>query len=171
MIGLDLLQEVGTLIFANLMFHIDSKNICHKLGYNGFKRWHRFATRNDAEILKKIECHIVEYFDELPVFTNSYIKAVPKTLQEHLVSWYNREFAKFLRLNEIKGLLQTNKLFVEAELVQCIIEDVLCEVKKIKRIQLDFSNVAYNAHHISIVDKNIHRKYKKKEKKQGYEIE
>lgn len=171
MIGLELLNEVGSLILSNLMFHSDSKNSCHKLGYNGFKRWHRYASREDFEVVGKVEAHIVEYFDVKPVFTSTYIETMPTSLAEHLNAWYEREFSKFLRLNDIKSILETNRMYVEAELVQCIIVMVLYEVKKIKRVIKDMENVSYNPHHISIVDMKLHCKYKKKERdKQGKNI-
>ena len=138
--------------------------ICHSLGYNGFKRWHRRRT-------KMFKCWAIQLANDL--FDNYRAKAIVPTtnasysimsLKEHLAEW-----DKFLEISLI-SLTEKNKDFFDSTgTMSCVLKKAIHQLQKdrekVRRWFTRFSETNWSAHDVHVVDYFIHEHERKQEKK------
>ena len=163
-----LYESIGKVLSMNCKLNEQSMVICHSIGYNGFKRWHRYRTRqfNDMKL-----CLANELFDKFRItyeFKDYEVKYSPKSLQEHLGLW-----EKFT-LDSIKELgLLNQEYFKETGSESKIICTALCKLmkdyEKLGRYISRFNESDWLVIDMHSVDDHLHCKYKEKEECHGHE--
>lgn len=163
----EILEKIDEIMLSHLMLNDDAMRICHVLGYNGFKRMHRWNQRKFNELHIAIENHAT---DKFRMVLGTDVKALPYkpvNLKDHFVKWD----AKLKE--DIAMLGHLNNAYREMTGVSCkIVKKAICKMAKnhektgrwIKR--LDESG--FNAHDAHSLDDYVHKCYKAKELKAGY---
>lgn len=137
------------------------------LGYNGFKRWHRYRSRQFFEF--KI-CLANELFDKFKIKANfkSYeINYDPVSVEEHLKSWEK------VLLTGIQELGTANKKYFEltgarSEIIKCAMSKLVRDYEKVNRLIMRFTESDWLTLDMHIVDDKLHCKYKEKEEKYDF---
>lgn len=137
------------------------------LGYNGFKRWHRYRSRQFFEM--KI-CLANELFDKFRIvadFKDYEVNYSPTSIEEHLKSWEK------VILEAIEELGSINKDYFEVTGISCkIAECAMCKMirdyEKIGRLIKRFTESDWLTLDMHVVDDKLHCKYKEKEEKHGF---
>ena len=137
------------------------------MGYNGFKRWHRYRSRQFFEM--KI-CMMNELYDKFriePTFKDYEITYSPSSMEEHLKSW---DKALLDSIQELGTLSQ--KYYELTGMSCCVIKKALCKMmrdyEKVGRLLKRFNESDWLTLDIHIVDDKLHEKYKMKEDKYGF---
>lgn len=132
------------------------------MNYNGFKRWHRYRSRQlfDMDVLLSNE--LFDRFRIKADFKDYELTYNPSSLEEHLKSW-----EKAL-LDGIQTLGEQGKAFYELTGMKCGIVDramrkLSHDYEKTGRYIRRFSESDWLALDMHIVDDRLHDKFKKKE--------
>lgn len=163
-----LYESIGKVFSIHCKLNEQSMVICHSIGYNGFKRWHRYRTRQLHDL--KL-CLANELFDKFRIpyeFKDYEVKYAPKSLQEHLETWQKAV------LDGIQELGTLNKQYLtETGCESKIICDALCfmmkDYEKLGRYIARFTESDWLVIDMHMVDDTIHCKFKQKEIEYGYE--
>ena len=136
--------------------------ICHSMGYNGLKRWHRRRS-------KIAHCYAIDLANEL--FDNHRKQAnvafmpnlyTSTSLKEHLAQWDG------CLETAITSLGRLSKQFLEKTgFMNACFEKAACKLlkdrEKVRRWFNRFEETNWSAHDIHYVDVMLHEKEKKKE--------
>lgn len=137
------------------------------MGYNGFKRWHRYRSRQFFELKLCLANELYDKFRISPNFKDYELTYSPANVEEHLKSW-----DKAL-LDAIQELGTLNKEYYELAGVNCcIIEKAMCKMmrdyEKVGRLLKRFTESDWLTLDMHIVDNKLHKKYKAKEVEHGF---
>jgi hypothetical protein len=137
------------------------------MGYNGFKRWHRYRSRQFFEMKLCLANELFDKFRINPTFKEYELTYSPTSMEDHLKSWNEAIF------NGIKELGTLNKEYYELTgMNNCIIEKILCKMvrdyEKIGRYLKRFSESDWLTLDMHTVDDKLHEKFKQKEMKYGF---
>lgn len=162
-----LYESIGKVLSIHCKLNEISMVVCQSIGYNGFKRWHRYRSRQFHEW--KL-CLANELFDKFRIaydFKHYEVNYSPKSLQEHLSTWQTSI------LDAIQELGTLNKeYFNETGSESKIICDVLCclmkDYEKLGRYISRFNESDWLVIDMHYMDDKIHEKFKEKEIKNGY---
>lgn len=136
----------------------------HMLGFQGLKRWHRIQSSNDRRNRINIQHDVIDIFG-----TNieAKIKNINKSinnLKEYYEDYLEWEIFVYEELNEISNELVENGYNEEASNILKDLKGVKKEIEKIRRHILDAETVGYDMSYLKIMDKELHKKMKYKEK-------
>lgn len=139
----------------------------HVMGYNGFKRWHRYRSREFFEMKLCLANELYDKFRISPNFKDYEITYSPINVEEHLKSW-----DKAL-LDGIQELGTLNKRYYELTGVNsCALEKTMCwlmrDYEKVGRLLKRFTESDWLTLDMHTVDDRLHEKYKEKEEKHGF---
>ena len=137
------------------------------LGYNGFKRWHRYRSREFNELRFCLENELYDKFRIVPTFKEYEVDYSPKDMEEHLKSW-DKEL-----LDSIRNLGELNQRYYEliginCKIIEKAIHKIIRDYEKVGRLIKRFTESDWLTLDMHIVDDKIHCKYKGKEEKHGY---
>ncbi len=141
--------------------------VLHSKGYNGFKRWHRYRSREFREFVICLDNELFDKFHKTVKHEPVSISYAPANMNSHLVNWKEK------LATAIHDLGECNKeYFALTGTTNCIVEDAIHiltrDYEKACRYYERFSEGDWLAHDMHVVDDIIHYKYKKKEEEHGY---
>lgn len=155
-------MNVDKIILSHLMINDTAMQYCQALGYNGFKRYHRYEAKYLMCKHQELE---TSYFDRYRKILVSDIDAPiysPVDLKEHLSSWKNLLETDIQQLSELN-----QEHFDIVGMTNCIIEEIICDfIKKLEKVNRwisRFDESMWNSIDCRIVDDYLHLKMKKKE--------
>jgi hypothetical protein len=155
-------KNVDNIILTHLMINDDAMKITQSLGYNGFKRLHRYETKY---LLCKHQELENSYFDKYQKVLNANVSNPiynPISLKDHLEKWRDLLTRHIQELGELN-----QEHFDVIGITNCIIEDTICcfmkKLEKVNRWIMRFNESDWNSVEIHYVDDCLHKKMKKKE--------
>ena len=139
---------------------------CQSLGYNGFKRWHRYRSCCFFDLDTELANELFDKFRIKADFKDYELSYNPENLEMHLKSW-----EKAL-LDGIQELGTVAKSFYEQTVTRsCVIEKAMCKMskdhRKVCRLLSRFTESEWLTLDMHIVDDKLHKKYKCKEEGSG----
>jgi hypothetical protein len=163
----EILTDLSNILMRMSILNFKSMTICQKLGFNGFKRWHRCYAK---ELFDKSICLEIKAFDYYSVMLEPNPEAIDydaKSLIYHFQSY--REYAE-KSLSEIGSL---NKEFYEVTGFEApIVCEVKCillkQIEKCNRMVARYKSIGSEAtglHDLHVYDDELHKKMKEKEVK------
>lgn len=137
------------------------------MGYNGFKRWHRYRSRQFFEMKLCLANEIFDKFRIKAEFKSYDVNYNPASMEEHLKSWDS------VLLDGIQELGTLHKRFFELTgMDNKIIGSAMCKMtrdyEKVGRLIMRFTESDWLTLDMHIVDDKLHCRYKDKEEKHGF---
>lgn len=143
---------------------LNSKAMCaaQSLGYNGFKRWHRYRSKWFFELDTRLANELFDRFRIKSDFKDYEVTYSPASLEEHLRAWQKAI------LDGMQELGTLNKQFFEqtgmrCDVVDCALEKMGKDYERVCRFLKRFSESDWLTLDMHIVDDRLHDKYKCKE--------
>ena len=167
----DAVTSIYTRLYELLCIHtklnILAMSAMQSMGYNGFKRWHRYRSHQYMKLKLKVRTEMYDKFRLIPNFKDVEISYSPKSMEEHLKSWESAI------LSAIQELGTVNKDFYETAGINCkIAKCAMCKMmkdyEKVGRYYKRFTESDWLTLDMHIVDDSIHEKFKKKEARYEY---
>ena len=129
------------------------------MGYNGFKRWHRYRSKQIFDLKLKLANELFDRFRIKAEFKEQEVSYSPASLDEHLRAW-----EKAL-LDGIQELGTLGKSYYEltgmkCEIVDCALKELAHDYEKVGRYIKRFTESDWLALDMHIVDDKLHEKYK-----------
>lgn len=136
------------------------------MGYNGFKRWHRYRAGEFLSLAMLLENELFDRFGIVPKFEWNKVEYSPESLKEHLRHWESAA------LDGMKSLGEANRsLFEETGMLSPVIEKALktlCKDReRVARLRERFEESEWLTFDVHRIDDKLHKKFKKKEKRDG----
>lgn len=134
------------------------------LGFQGLKRWHRLQSLSDRMNRVNIQHYAIDIFG---VNIEPKLKNTNKSinnLKEYYTDYLDWEIFVYEEMNEISNELVENGYNEEAEIILKDLKGVNKEIEKIRRHILDAETVEYDMSYLKMMDKELHKKMKYKEK-------
>jgi len=159
-----LLKKAAEYMTKRFMFNDKSKDVTHFMNLQGFKRWHRFNTREDMEAIMQIKSHIIDHYHEMPELVIEALDYNATDLKSHLDAWEDMDEKFITDLSQLKtDLIVPGNYHVEACLIQGILDKIFTELKYLERVKNELESEAYSAYCIHMMSHRIHDCYKGKE--------
>ena len=157
-----LYEDVHKIILTHCKLNNKAMCATQFLGYNGFKRWHRYRSKCFFELDTKLANNIFDRFRIKADFKDYELNYSPLTLEEHMRSWQKA------LLDGIQQLGIVGKNFYEqtgtkCEIIDCAMKKMSKDYEKVCRFLKRFSESDWLTLDMHIVDDKLHKKYKKKE--------
>lgn len=154
------------ILSSHCMINALAMRAAHVMGYNGFKRWHRCRAREFVSLVLALENELYDRFNIVPKFDWEKVEYLPESLKEHLRHWESSAFDGIKSLGEASRLL-----FDETGMRSCVIEKALKVLSKdhehIARLRERFEESDWLTFDVHAIDDKLHRKFKKKEERDG----
>lgn len=136
------------------------------MGYNGFKRWHRYRSRQFFEMKLCLSNELFDMFRIKGDFKSYDISYDPANMEEHLKSWEGA------LLDGIQELGTLRKKFFEltgmdSKIISKAMRKLACDYEKVGRLIMRFTESDWLTLDMHTVDDKLHCKYKGKEEKLG----
>ena len=137
------------------------------MGYNGFKRWHRYRSREFFEMKLCLRNELYDKFRIVADFKDSELSYSPMSMEEHLKAWDE------VLLEGIQELGEINKDYYEltgvsCDISKCAMHKMMRDYEKVGRYLKRFTESDWLTLDMHIVDDALHAKYKAKEEEHGY---
>ena len=163
----EIYESIGKILTIHCKLNRLAMSKMQAMGYNGFKRWHRYRSRQFFELKLCLTNELYDKFRITPNFKDYELTYPPTSIEEHLKSW-----DKAL-LDAIKELGTLNKEYYELTGVNCcIIEKTIHKMtrdyEKVGRLLKRFIESDWLTLDMHIVDDKLHEKYKVKELENGF---
>lgn len=169
----EMLQEqVGWEQVASLACD-DIANLYQTMGYHGFKRMERYEARGEAEearCLRKLIYDVASVRTTVDlVYSALPVSATLKGIMDWKKLWYE---SNLTRLNAIMSAVMATGQYPYMSWLQKAIDCQACRLKDLVKAMQGIEIAGWeNGHHLMVLNAALHRRYKKKESKQGYDIE
>jgi len=169
----DMLQEqVGWEQMSSLVCD-DIANLYQTMGFHGFKRMERYEARGEAEearCLRKLIYDVASVRTTVDlVYSALPVTATLKGVMEWKKLWYE---SNLKRLNAIMGAVMATGSYPYMSFLEKAIDCQTCKLKDLLKAMQGIEMAGWdNGHHLMVLNASLHRRYKKKESKQGYDIE
>lgn len=155
-------KNIDSIILNHLMINDDAMKITQSLGYNGFKRLHRYNAKKLLCYHQKLDNY---YFDRYRKILNPTIDVSsynPTNLQSHLEKW---KLSLEMSIQELGELNQEH--FDLIGITNCIVDDLIkdfCKyLEKVNRWIMRFNESNWNSIDCHYIDDYLHKKMKEKE--------
>lgn len=147
---------------------LNCKAMCaaQALGYNGFKRWHRYRSKQFFDLALKLSNELTDRFRIKADFRDYELNYSPASLEEHLKTWEKAVLDGIQELGEL-GKSYYELTGTKCGIVEAAITDMSCDYGKIGRYIKRFNESDWLALDMHIVDDRLHDKYKQKEEGTG----
>lgn len=160
----DIFNSIHDIISTYKKVSIKSMSIMQHLGYNGFKRWHRYRSKCLFDLELQLMNELCDSFRILPNFKDLEVSYSATGMEEHLRNWDK------LLLDSIQELGKLNIEFTKQTGTSCkIIEKIMHifskDFEKVGRYLNRFSESDWLSIDMHIVDDYLHQKYKCEEEK------
>lgn len=161
----EILTEIANIAMSLSIINFKSVSICQKLGFNGFKRWHKCFAKEFYDYVICLEMKAFDYYSTSLDLTGDIEDYEPKTLVNHFQA-YKTIAEKFLA-----ELGECNKEFMgivgfEAPLAECMEKKLLKQLEKCNRMVARYKSIGSEAtglHDLHVFDDELHKKLKEEE--------
>lgn len=173
-------SEINARMIAALMFHDQMTDYFDFLGMKGYKRLHEYQFFAESLDRKKINQYYINHHNKLiPDIYSGQVAVIPEnwqtanrisvgksTKQKGIEDGFNQyhewesETKSLYEHYSIK--LREMGAVADAIMVEKLVEDVDCELKKLERIIVDLISSGYDMVYITESQQYIHDKYKEK---------
>ena len=155
-------KNVDNLVLTHLMLNDEAMKIMQSLGYNGFKRLHRYNTKCLLCYHHQLENYFYDRYQRVLNTRVDFTSYNPLDLKAHLEKW------KSLLESSIQELSELNQEhFDVVGVTNYIIEDLICDfvkhLEKVNRWIIRFNESLWSSIDCHMVDDCLHAKMKKKE--------
>lgn len=162
----EVLEDIDSIMLFHCMLNDKAMKACHAMGYNGFKRMHRYNDRCFMEYHIQVSNEAYDKYRMMLETKTSEFDYKPSDIMDHLTKW-DAKLAE-----DIKKLAMLNNEYREAAgKGNCIAEEamhVMCRnYEKVGRWHKRFLETK-SMHDVHELDDEIHAKYKAKEEAMGY---
>ena len=132
------------------------------MGYNGFKRWHRYNSKCLFDCALKLANALFDKFRIKAEFKEYELNYSPASMEEHLKAW---EKALLDGMQELGSVQKEycEQTGMRSEVVDCAIGMIAHDHEKACRYLKRFTESDWLALDMHIVDDRLHDKYKQKE--------
>ena len=159
----DIFNSVHDVISTYKKVSIKSMVIMQHLGYNGFKRWHRYKSKCLFDLELQLMNKLCDEFRITPNFKDLDVSYTPSSIEEHLRNWDK------LLLDSVQELGKLNIEFTKqtgmpCKLIEKLIHKFSKDYQKVGKYLKRFNDSDWLTLDIHIVDDCLHKKYKEKEK-------
>lgn len=162
-----LYSNIMNLLKENEQINETAMVLLQSMGYNGFKRWHRYRSRQFHEYVIRLNNELFDRFHKTLKMEPVSVTYTPASMNSHLMSWKEK-------LDESMQKLSTyskeyfDLVGMENKVVRCAMHTLARDYEKVCRYYERFAEGDWLAHDMHVVDDMIHYRYKKKEEKHGY---
>ena len=160
--------SIHSLISSYRKINFKSMSIMQSMGYNGFKRWHRF----NSKCLFKMElCLANELYDKFripPSFKDVDLSYSVSTMEEHLKSWEAFILSSIQELGKL-AMEYYQLTGTSCRIIYKLMDMLEYDFEKVGKYLKRFNESDWLALDVHIVDDFLHEKYNKKEMKRGKE--
>lgn len=179
----DVFHIINSRQISALMFHNEMANLFDFLTLKGFKRMHEFQFFCENKEHRKTERYYLSRYGKLlPHEEIERVEVIPddwmqytrkdvstsvrkQSVQTAFSQYWEWEHDTKAIFEKLAAWLITNGHVADFNMVNCLVCDVDCELKKLERLQLELKAVDYDATYIMEIQQCIHDKYKEKMKK------
>lgn len=160
-----LLQEVADRLKYMSKVNNDSKNFFHMIGLQGFKRYHRYESREAWEEAMCLESLMIDHYGVEPRYMAIEFTPCQKKTAIERMQHYADELEKTLgMMNEVKTELVNNNHHFAAKHIQEIIDETEKDLKYAYRHLNYCKDVNGDASAMHWYSHELHEEYKDKEK-------
>lgn len=158
----ELFEEVHKILLTHCKLNNKAMCAVQSLGYNGFKRWHRYRGKCFFDLDTKLANELYDKFRIKADFKDYEVAYSPNGIEEHLKSWQKAI------LDGIQELGTLGKDFYETAgmncgVVDCAMKKMGKDYEKVSRYIKRFTESDWLTLDMHIVDDKLHDKYKAKE--------
>lgn len=156
-------------ITIKLLKELAAKNecamvLCHSIGYNGFKRWHRRRIKKFNRLAIGLTNELFDNYRKVPNVTAISSMYSVNSLQEHLAAWDHELEKAIITLTD-----NSKKFFELSGKINCFIDKAICRLvkdrEKVRRWYARMAEGNWSSHDMHYVDDYLHKKEKKREGK------
>lgn len=160
-----LLNEIISYELIHCLSEIDLMGMAQFNGMQGFKRLHRYSSRDRLEHALLLVNHIVEYNKSIPELKLTYATSAnkPASILEALKMLFQKSDEQIHRLKKAAKMAIDESEDFLMHTLECLIQDEIRENMRISRTIQEISNTGSNTTFIQLLDSKIHDKYKSKE--------
>ena len=157
-----LFESVHKVLSVHCKLNKHAMSALQSINYNGFKRWHRYRSKQLFELDIKLANELFDRFRIKPDFKDYELSYNPASVEDHLKSW-----EKAL-LDGVQELGELSKKYEEltgmsCEVIRCALKELVYDHEKVGRYIRRFNESDWLALDMHIVDDKLHDKYKLKE--------
>lgn len=159
---LGIYKRAYNVVSAHCKLNSAAMSAMHALGYNGFKRWHRYRSSQLHSVCLLLENEIFDRFRIQGNFKGDDVSYSPSDMQEHLRSWDKALVDGSAEL----GALQKELFSLTGDkspAVENAMEILEKDFKRTGRLLKRFYESDWLALDMHTADETIHAKYKEKE--------
>lgn len=161
----EIMTGIANIAMSLSILNFKATSICQKLGFNGFKRWHKCFAKEFFEYVMCIEMKAFDYFSTSLDLTGDSVDYEPKNAMYHFQAY------KDIAEKYLAELGEYNKEFVEltgfeAPFTDCIKSKLLKQIEKCSRVIFRYKSIGSEAtglHDLHLFDDELHKKLKLKE--------
>jgi len=165
----ELLVNINNIISGELTLscmELNEMNNCHEMGFQGYKRFHRFYSMDRQRHALMLSNFVVEHHHQSPVISISFNSSnvTSGSLLEAVQRMHD------LSIKHLRIIKSTAKMAIDAgeDLLMGMLEKMLidesCEVAKYYREVQELTYVNNDKSYILLHNDKLHTKYKEKEK-------
>ena len=164
---LALYSELMELMKEHEHLNETAMSILQSLGYNGFKRWHRYRSRQFHEYFIRLNNEVFDRFHKSVKIEYPTISYATASISSHLMNWKEKLESSMKELAEYSHQY-FESMGVCSDIINCAMYIMTRDYEKVCRYYDRFTEGDWLAHDMHVVDDMIHYKFKKKENKHGY---
>lgn len=161
----EILTAISNIVMELSILNFQSMLVCQKLGFNGFKRWHKYYSKDYYDLVMCLEMKAFDYYSTTLDATSDVKSYDAKSIIYHFQSF------KDLADKHLADLGTLNKEFVELTGFEapkmCDIKCLLMkQIEKCNRMVYRYKSIGSEAtglHDIHVYDDELHKKMKQKE--------
>lgn len=162
----DIFNSVHDVISTYKKVSVKSMVIMQHLGYNGFKRWHRYRSKCLFDLELQLMNKLCDEFRITPNFKDLDVSYAPSGIEEHLRNWDKLLLDSVQELGKL-NIEFTKQTGMSCELIEKLIHKFSKDYQKVGKYLKRFNDSDWLTLDIHIVDDCLHKKYKEKEKNYG----
>lgn len=157
-----LFESVHKVLLAHCKLNKKAMCAAHALGYNGFKRWHRYRSRCFFDLDVKLANELFDRFRIMADFKDYELNYSPSTLEEHLKAWQKAILEGVQELGAL-GKEYFSQTGTRCCVIDCAMEKMGKDYERVCRLLKRFTESDWLTIDMHIVDDKLHDKYKRKE--------
>jgi uncharacterized protein YozE (UPF0346 family) len=163
----ELFESVHKVLLTHCKLNDKAMCAAQALGYNGFKRWHRYRSKCFFDLDTKLANELFDKFSIRADFKDYEVAYSPSALDEHLKAWQKAI------LDGIQTLGTLDKEFYDQTgmmcgVIGCAMKKMSKDYEKVSRYIRRFTESDWLTLDMHIVDDKLHKKYKAKEEGQKW---
>ena len=132
------------------------------LGYNGFKRWHRYRSKQFFDLKLKLANELYDRFRIKADFKEQEVTYSPSSIEEHLKSWEKTLLGGIQELGTL-GKSYCDLTGMTCDVIECALKELSHDYEKVGRYLKRFAESDWLTLDMHMVDDRLHDKYKCKE--------